>query len=111
CSPHLRVHSAPRSTNAPDSLAVAPQVLFVRSSPLSTEVRPRYREQRTLGGRQITIHFIWRSIGVTIKSLPSHMATECPRRVISCDYCDEDIVLESKVEHESVCPKKPVICN
>ncbi|KAJ6219402.1 hypothetical protein RDWZM_005214 [Blomia tropicalis] len=49
--------------------------------------------------------------GVTIKSLPNHMATECPRRVISCNYCEEDIVLESKNEHENVCPKKPVICN
>lgn len=49
--------------------------------------------------------------GVTIKSLPSHMATECPRRVIACDYCEEDIVLESKAEHEASCPRKPVVCN
>ncbi|KAH9401295.1 TNF receptor-associated factor 4 [Tyrophagus putrescentiae] len=48
--------------------------------------------------------------GVTIKSLPSHMATECPRRVIACDHCEEDIVLESKAEHEAVCPRKPVVC-
>ena len=39
------------------------------------------------------------------------MASECPRRVTSCDYCEEDIVLESKSEHEGVCPKKPVICS
>lgn len=39
------------------------------------------------------------------------MATECPRRVTSCEYCDEDIVLESKPEHEGICPKKPVFCS
>lgn len=39
------------------------------------------------------------------------MATECPRRVIACDYCEEDIVLESKAEHEASCPRKPVVCN
>ena len=38
------------------------------------------------------------------------MATECPRRVIACDHCEEDIVLESKAEHEAVCPRKPVVC-
>lgn len=49
--------------------------------------------------------------GVTIKSLPVHMDVECPRRVISCEHCEEDIVLEAKIEHENNCPKKPVVCN
>lgn len=49
--------------------------------------------------------------GVTIKSLPAHMDTECPRRVIACEHCEEDIVLELRNDHENHCPKKPVVCN
>ena len=39
------------------------------------------------------------------------MANDCPCRVISCEYCEEDIVLSAKAEHEDVCLKKPVVCN
>ncbi len=38
------------------------------------------------------------------------MASLCPRRVIACQYCEEDIPLDSKADHEKNCHKKPVSC-
>lgn len=48
--------------------------------------------------------------GITIKLLPNHMANLCPRRVVSCQHCDEDIPLDNRNDHEKSCPKRPVTC-
>ena len=48
--------------------------------------------------------------GITIKSLPQHMASLCPRRVVACQYCEEEIALDTKEDHEQSCPKRPVSC-
>ncbi|XP_074600702.1 TNF receptor-associated factor 6-like [Brevipalpus obovatus] len=48
--------------------------------------------------------------GIIIKKLAHHMASECPRRITNCQYCDEDIVIGEKKDHESNCIKRPVLC-
>ncbi|CAG2171733.1 unnamed protein product [Oppiella nova] len=47
---------------------------------------------------------------ITIKSLPQHMASLCRRRIIGCQYCEEDIAWDTREEHEKSCPKRPVSC-
>ncbi|XP_054164621.1 TNF receptor-associated factor 4-like [Oppia nitens] len=48
---------------------------------------------------------------IIIKILPEHMAKMCPRRIVQCKYCDEDISFNAREEHESCCPEKPVSCH
>ena len=38
------------------------------------------------------------------------MASLCRRRIIICQYCEDDIPLDIKEEHEKGCPKRPVSC-
>lgn len=44
------------------------------------------------------------------KRLASHVHTDCPKRILMCDYCRRDIEAWEKGSHESSCPERPASC-
>ncbi|GBM16656.1 hypothetical protein AVEN_88983-1 [Araneus ventricosus] len=47
---------------------------------------------------------------VTKKELAQHLTTTCDRRLVSCPFCQEDVVFKDMEEHNELCGKRPVVC-
>ncbi|KAG8198457.1 hypothetical protein JTE90_022192 [Oedothorax gibbosus] len=47
---------------------------------------------------------------VTKRELAQHLTLSCDRRLVSCDYCQEDVVFKDMDDHNGVCGKRPVTC-
>ncbi|GFT45701.1 uncharacterized protein NPIL_183201 [Nephila pilipes] len=47
---------------------------------------------------------------VTKRELAQHLTSTCDRRLVSCPFCQEDVVFKDMDGHNDVCGKRPVTC-
>lgn len=47
---------------------------------------------------------------VSKRELASHLTTTCERRLVTCNFCQDEIVFKDVQDHNGVCNKIPVTC-
>ncbi|KAL1433521.1 hypothetical protein MTO96_012360 [Rhipicephalus appendiculatus] len=45
-----------------------------------------------------------------VKVIAEHMHNDCPRRLVECTFCENDVVACEKLKHEANCDQRPGTC-